>query len=161
MAKGRKKRNYKSTRKTKWIIAITLGIVCIIVGIVIIGKFLKKEEVQEKPEDLLNVYMDHIPAKEYEQMYQMIDWENSGNIAQEDFITRNSNIYEGIEMQNMRIEILEVEEEDNETVTVYYLTTFDTVAGEVQFENEADFLKGETGYALIWNDSLIDRKSVV
>lgn len=36
-----------------------------------------------------------------------------------------------------------------------YQTSFDTVAGNITFENEAFFLKREDGYKLIWTDSLI------
>ena len=35
----------------------------------------------------------------YEEMYAMLHIEASGNISQEDFVTRNSAIYEGIEVR--------------------------------------------------------------
>lgn len=76
----------------------------------------------------------------------------SGNVSQEDFIKRNSAIYEGIEIQNMAVEIIAYDEEQ---LTVTYQTSFDTVAGEISFENEAFFLDGEDGYKLVWDDSLI------
>ena len=38
---------------------------------------------------------------------------------------------------------------------VHNQTSFDTVAGNISFENEAIFLKGEDGYELVWDDSLI------
>ena len=38
---------------------------------------------------------------------------------------------------------------------VQYQTAFDTAAGNISFENEAFFLKGEAGYKLAWSDSLI------
>lgn len=36
-----------------------------------------------------------------------------------------------------------------------YNTSFDTVAGEVSFENEASFLEEDDAYKLVWNDSII------
>ncbi len=104
------------------------------------------------PESLLVQYMRYIPEQEYEQMYGMLDAEASGNISREDFIQRNSAIYEGIEVQNMEIQVIGY---DREQETVTYQTSFDTVAGNISFENEAVFRKGEKGYQLVWKDSLI------
>ena len=104
------------------------------------------------PEELLVEYMDHIPKQEYEEMYAMLHIEASGNVSQEDFVTRNSAIYEGIEVQNIAVQIIAYDEEQ---MTVTYQTSFDTVAGTISFENKALFLKDEEGYQLVWDDSLI------
>ena len=85
-------------------------------------------------------------------MYAMLHIEASGNVSQEDFVTRNSAIYEGIEVQNMAVQIIAYDEEQ---MAVTYQTSFDTVAGTISFENEALFLKGEDGYKLVWDDSMI------
>ena len=50
---------------------------------------------------------------------------------------------------------IEVTAYDEERKAVTYQTSFDTVAGNISFENEAIFLKGEDGYELVWDDSLI------
>ena len=55
-------------------------------------------------------------------------------------------------MDNMEIEVTAYDEERK---AVTYQTSFDTVAGNISFENEAIFLKGEDGYKLAWDDSLI------
>lgn len=104
------------------------------------------------PEELLTAYMAYIPEKEYETMYEMLDPEQSGGISREDFVRRNSAIYEGIEVQNLKIEVLAYDE-DRETVR--YQTSMDTAAGAVSFENEAFFREGEDGYRLVWKDCLI------
>ncbi|MFR8246797.1 MAG: NTF2-like N-terminal transpeptidase domain-containing protein [Roseburia sp.] len=52
----------------------------------------------------------------------------------------------------MAVEIIAYDEEQ---LTVTYQTSFDTVAGEISFENEAFFLEGEDGYKLVWDNSLI------
>ena len=100
----------------------------------------------------LNGDTRQIPKQEYEEMYAMLHIEASGNISQEDFIKRNSAIYEGIEVQNMAARIIAYDEEQ---MMVTYQTSFDTVAGTISFENEALFLKGEDGYKLVWDDSMI------
>ena len=96
--------------------------------------------------------MNDIPEQKYEEMYAMLNVEASGNISREDFIKRNSAIYEGIEVQNMEIEITAYDEGQK---LVSYKTSLDTVAGNICFENEALFLKGGDGYELVWNDALI------
>ena len=141
----------KKQSRLLWIAIAVIGMAAITVAVCVAGMF-KKEEVWKTPEELLVEYMNHIPAQEYEQMYAMLHIEASGNVSQEDFIKRNSAIYEGIEIQNMAVEIIAYDEEQ---LTVTYQTSFDTVAGEISFENEAFFLEGEDGYKLVWDNSLI------
>ena len=112
----------------------------------------KIQKRQENPADCLLAYMDCVAAKDYEAMYAMLDIEASGNIAKEDFINRNSAIYEGIEMQNMRITNVRY---DKENEIVCYESAFDTAAGEICFENEAYFQKTDDTYKLSWTDALI------
>ena len=150
MKKGKSRHKRKKSRLL-WIAIAVIGMAAITVAVCVAGMF-KKEDVWKTPEELLVEYMNHIPAQEYEQMYEMLHIEASGNVSQEDFIKRNSAIYEGIEIQNMAVEIIAYDEEQ---LTVTYQTSFDTVAGEISFENEAFFLEGEDGYKLVWDNSLI------
>ena len=150
MKKGKSRHKRKKSRLL-WIAIAVIGMAAITVVVCVAGMF-KKEDVWKTPEELLVEYMNHIPAQEYEQMYAMLHIEASGNVSQEDFIKRNSAIYEGIEIQNMAVEIIAYDEEQ---LTVTYQTSFDTVAGEISFENEAFFLEGEDGYKLVWDNSLI------
>ena len=97
MKKGRSRNKRKKTRsRLLWIAIAVIGMAAITVAVCVAGMF-KKEEVWKTPEELLVEYMNHIPAQEYEQMYAMLHIEASGNVSQEDFIKRNSAIYEGIE----------------------------------------------------------------
>lgn len=150
MKKGKSRYKRKKSRLL-WIAIAVIGMAAITAAVCVAGMF-KKEDVWKTPEELLVEYMNHIPAQEYEQMYAMLHIEASGNVSQEDFIKRNSAIYEGIEIQNMAVEIIAYDEEQ---LTVTYQTSFDTVAGEISFENEAFFLEGEDGYKVVWDDSLI------
>ena len=150
MKKGKSRHKRKKSRLL-WIAIAVIGMAAITVAVCVAGMF-KKEDVWKTPEELLVEYMNHIPAQEYEQMYAMLHIEASGNVSQEDFIKRNSAIYEGIEIQNMAVEIIAYDEEQ---LTVTYQTSFDTVAGEISFEIDAFFLEGEDGYKLVWDNSLI------
>ena len=150
--KGKSRHKRKKTRsRLLWIAIAVIGMAAVTAAVCVAGMFTKGNG-WKTPEELLVEYINHIPKQEYEQMYAMLHIEASGNISQEDFIKRNSAIYEGIEVQNMAVEIIAYDEEQME---VTYQTSFDTVAGNISFENEALFLKGEEGYKLVWDDSLI------
>ncbi len=148
--KSRQKRKKKRNRLL-WIGIAVIGIAMAAAVICVVGILTKRND-WKMPEELLIEYMDHVPRKEYGQMYAMLHMEASGNISQEDFIKRNSAIYEGIELQNM---VTHVTSYDEEQMMVTYQTSFDTVAGNISFENQALFLESEDGYQLVWNDSLI------
>ncbi len=153
MKKGKTRNKRKKTRsRLLWIAIAVIGMAAVISAVCVAGVLATKGNVWRTLEELLVEYMDHIPKQEYEEMYAMLHIEASGNISQEDFIKRNSAIYEGIEIQNMIVEIISYDEEQ---MAVTYQTSFDTVAGTISFENEAIFLKSEDGYKLVWDDSMI------
>ena len=151
MTKKKSRRRRKRSRKVLWLIA---GIMtAIIFGMAASMLILAKTGSNlTRPDELLLTYMNYISEQNYKEMYQMLDVDASGQISEEDFIKRNSAIYEGIEVHNMTTTITSYDEERN---VVQYQTTFDTVAGNISFENEAYFLKREDGYKLVWTDSLI------
>ena len=152
--KKRKSRNKRKKTRSRllWIASSAIGIAAVISAVCVAGMIATKKNAWRTPEELLVEYMDHIPKQEYEEMYAMLHIEASGNVSQEKFVTRNSAIYEGIEARNMAVQIIAYDEEQ---MSVTYQTAFDTVAGTISFENEALFLKGEDGYKLVWDDSMI------
>ena len=147
----RRARRKKKQRTTICLTVFVLGTMSI-GAIVSIGILHRKQNTLVSPEELLVEYMSHIPEQEYEEMYAILNIEASRNISQDDFVKRNSAIYEGIEVDNMEIEVTAYDEERK---AVTYQTSFDTVAGNISFENEAIFQKDEEGYELVWDDSLI------
>ena len=140
----------KKGRKTAGILFAVLFVAALVsLGAVLL---LRKKPEQISPEDLLLTYMNCILQKDYDTMYNMLDVEASGNISREDFVKRNSAIYEGIEVSDLAVEITGY---DKETSTVSYSTTMHTLAGEIAFDNTALFTEGEDGYRLAWIDSMI------
>ena len=145
----RKSKRRRRKNKILWVLMICTGISAIAICA---AKFIGKRQDRATPEEVLLKYMGYIQEQNYTAMYQLIDVEASGQISEEDFVKRNSAIYEGIEVQNMAVTIISCDVERN---VVKYQTDFDTVAGEISFENEAFFLKTEDTYKLVWMDSLI------
>ena len=151
MTKKKSRRRRKRSRKILWLIAGIMGSIAF--GMAVYMLILAKTGSNLiKPDELLLTYMNYISEQNYKEMYQMLDVDASGQISEEDFIKRNSAIYEGIEVHNMTTTIISYDAERN---VVQYQTAFDTAAGNISFENEAFFLKKEDGYKLVWSDSLI------
>ena len=163
---AKKKSRCRRKRKVLWLItgimgAITFGMAVYMLILAKTGNNLTK------PDELLLTYMNYISEQNYKEMYRMLDVDASGQISEEDFIKRNSAIYEGIEVHNITTTIISYDAETpsgypsmpfgdkEERNVVHYQTAFDTAAGNISFENEAFFLKGEDGYKLAWSDSLI------
>lgn len=132
-----------------------------------------EEEKAAQPDELLREYFLGIGDGQYEEMYGMLSKQCQATVLKEDFITRNKNIYEGIEAENISVSITGVfdyeekseylaiadsDESDSDTVrkVVEYSLQMDTVAGEVTHTNYAVFvLNEESEYRLEWTDSLI------
>ena len=109
---------------------------------------------KEKPEEVLNTYISYINDQNYEAMYEKLSNSSKESISQEDFITRNQNIYEGIDSSNIKITVKEVTNEDNKK-KVSYTEEMVTSAGTISFDNEAYFVKEDKEYKLEWSSSLI------
>lgn len=149
------KKRRRSNKNKKHIVFILLGTFIAISAMGVCITFGKKTVLKEKPEDLIIKYMNHIEKKEYEDMYSMIDPDYSNGYEKEEYIERNSKIYEGIEVENLRVQNVQIIEEKDNVVTISYDTIFETVAGEVNFSNEANFIDTKEGYRILWKDSLI------
>jgi len=101
------------------------------------------------PEDVLKSYISAINNRDYEKMYSMISQDS--DISKDDFVKRNKNIYEGIDAENVTIEI----EDANKDNTISYKTTMDTQAGQISFENKVTFEKENGENKIKWSSNLI------
>ena len=84
---------------------------------------------QAKAEDTVKEYFSYLSEGKYDQMYALLDSESQGTYSEEDFITRNQNIYEGIGAADIQVTVPEPENdrgEDTEVVT--YSTSMNTSA---------------------------------
>lgn len=140
----------------KVIIGIIVAIIVIVAATAggIIAYKLTKDN--SKPEDVLNKYVSLVNEQNYEDMYNLLTDDSKEQISQEDFISRNKNIYEGIDMTDMEIEITNIAEEDSKTYAISYNQSMNSEAGKIEFENTANVIKDkEKGYQLNWKSSLI------
>ena len=126
-----------------------------IILVICITIFVCKENNEKQPENILLAYMTYIGQQNYEAMYDMVDIENLGTFSKEEFISRNSRIYEGIEAKNIKITDIKIKERELSQITLSYSTCMESLAGSVSFENEMVFMKTKEGYKILWEDSLI------
>jgi len=114
-----------------------------------------RKVMRDTPEELIVEYMEHIEKQEYDEMYSMIDTEEDFRLSKEEYIERNSKIYEGVEIENLKLNHIVTEKQEGKRVSVTYETLCNTVAGELTFENTAVFIDTKGGYKLLWQDYLI------
>ena len=138
----------KNKKVMSGIISVVILIIAIIVGIIIINM------PKEKPEEVLNTYFSYINAQNYEAMYDKLSSSSKQSINQEDFITRNQNIYEGIDSSNIKINVKEVANEEKKK-RVSYSEEMVTSAGTITFDNEVYLVKEEKEYKIEWSSELI------
>lgn len=150
--KCNRKRRKRYSRKRRLKNILLLVELAIVVFGICTGIIYYRQKIWDMPEELLKTYMSYISLQEYGKMYDMVNKEASGNISRDDFIKRNSAIYEGIQAEDLKINVLEYDKKEK---SVTYHTSFETPAGTIDFDNEAFFLKGKKRYEIIWEDSLI------
>mgnify|MGYP004640598189 FL=1 len=139
----------------KKIIGIVVSIL-LVIGIGVGAGIVVINQNKVNPEDIWQNYISCINEQKYEEMYNMISNDTTQTISKEDFITRNKNIYEGIDMADLKIQINNVVEEDKNNVKIYYTETMETSAGNIKFDNSVKLVKDkEKKYCIVWSHNLI------
>lgn len=155
MSKEGKKVKMSKNKKSKKSSKMPIFIIIILVIIIVICGYIYKNNAQENPEKVLEEYISKINEAKYEEMYDMIDKESQQKISKQDFINRNKNIYQGIDMTNMKIEITEIKKEGVKR-TITYRTNMEISGSQVSFDNTATISKNEEKqYKISWNSNLI------
>ncbi len=129
-------------------------IVIFIVILAIIGITFWILNSQEKPQDVLEQYVSLINNHSYKEMYEYLTEEAKQKISQEDFETRNKNIYEGIDAVDIKNEIKEITKE-KEGTKISYTQTMSTAAGTVSIEKTTTLKKENKTYKIEWSSSQI------
>lgn len=106
-----KKKSKKRKRQQKKII-ITIAGAVILVSAATAGILLYKKLTAQTREQAIQEYMGYIEKKEYEKMYELLDEGSKETISEEDFVTRNKNIYEGIEASDIQLDIPEEQDKN-------------------------------------------------
>ena len=116
------------------------------------GVFLYQNVFSGSREEVLKEYMACIEAGEYEKMYDFLDSSSQETVSQEDFVTRNQNIYEGIEASDIQLDISEGQDRGQ---PLSYSVTMNTIAGEISYDNNTAFEREDGDWKIVWTDAMI------
>lgn len=110
---------------------------------------------KHKPTDKLSEYVNLINSKDYEKMYELTNAETKQKISKDDFISRNKNIYEGMQANDIKVEVKQVEKSSGKA-TIDYVTNMDTMCGNLEFSNTINLTKDMgKDYMIDWDSSVI------
>ena len=132
--------------KKKILIAISIILILVLVGVLIFIIDYKK------PENVLTRYFSLIDEGKYSELEAFVNLPQ--DYSQEDFLKRNTNIYTGIDAEDVSIEIKNVEKEKN-SAKVTYINKLKIKDQIVEFENTANFTKENLDYKIDWSSNLI------
>lgn len=143
--------NVKKSKKIA-IIFIIVFIIVLIIGAGIAWYIVANMD-KNKPEEVLNQYIDYLSNKDYEGMYTLLSDSTKNRVDKDTYLARNKNIYEGIEATNISINNIDI---DEETKNITYTMSFDTLAGKLSYDFTATFDRQEDNkYYLNWYSNLI------
>lgn len=133
---------------------ITAGVVVILAGGgVLAWKLLINTTTP--PQETVKNYFALVEKKQYDKMYDMLSESSKEKISKKKFTERNQNIYEGIEVKDIKISIPEKEKLKGSPVTVKYSETMETSADEISFDNAVTLQKEDGEYKIDWDSTVI------
>ncbi|RFU67112.1 penicillin-binding transpeptidase domain-containing protein [Peribacillus saganii] len=112
----------------------------------------KEEEPQ--PEERFAAYTKLWNSQKFDEMYDYLSTDAKKGISKKDFIDRYEKIYDGIEIENLKITYKKPKEikEDSKrkNASLPYDASMETIAGPVNFSQKAKFVKEERDKAVNW-----------
>lgn len=141
-------------KNKKTIIIVSVVIILLVIVGIIAFVILSNKKDEENAKQTFTEYIGLINDDKYEELYNYLTTEAKGKITEEDFLARNQNIYEGIDAENIKIEIQSLEKEDN-TYKLSYNEKMYTSAGEISFSNVANIEKEGKEFKIDWNSTYI------
>ena len=133
---------------------LIIGLVILLIMVIIIVTVITLNLNKENQEDVLNTYIAYINDKNYDGMYELLSSSSKSSISKEDFITKNKNIYEGIDSLDIKIDIKETKKE-SKNIKILYNEQMYTSAGKVDFSNSVNLVKEDKQYKIDWSTTLI------
>lgn len=136
--------------KNKKVVIAVISVILVIIGITGFVLISNKQN-ENKAKQVLTDFVGYINDKNYNEMYNKI---TAINISKEDFITRNKNIYEGIDSTDIKLEFSNIKKEGNNYIVNYKQKMY-TQAGEISFTNSVTIQKENNEYKLQWSSKFI------
>ncbi|MDQ0229464.1 penicillin-binding transpeptidase domain-containing protein [Metabacillus malikii] len=131
----------------------------IVISIIILSACSNKPTASERFSEYIELWND----QKYDEMYELLSSNTKESITKEDFIGRYQAIYDGISAKNVKITFKkpaeEKDQDDLKEVIYTFSLSMETVAGEVNFEEETQLVKenrdDEENWYITWEPSMI------
>jgi penicillin-binding protein 3 len=109
-----------------------------------------------KAEKAFETFSQKWTQNDYTGMYQMLTNDSKAIISEEDFTTRYTNIFSAIEANNLLIEINGDKVKEDDTITIPFKLSMNTIAGDVNISDyELNIIKEDKEFRIKWDESLI------
>jgi penicillin-binding protein 3 len=107
--------------------------------------------------DTFKSYSDKWGKKDYKGMYEMLSSNAKEKINKDEFVSRYTNIYNGIEAENIDIKI---KEEDKDKSDIPFSISMGTLAGNLEISDynvvmKKEKINGNNQWTIDWNESMI------
>lgn len=153
---GRNKVQANRNKKKKSNKKIVLTLI-IIVGMFWAGSYFYSNYTEEVK--VVKRYYELLELEKYEEMYELVECD----YTRDEFINRLTNIYNGIEANNISTKILTnmifknigKKSDEKNNISISYRVSMDTIAGNVSFFGSAPVERVEGKYKIKWNSSMI------
>lgn len=111
-------------------------------------------------EEVMDGFVAAWNDQDFAEMYTYLSEETRDEIDKERFVERHQMIYEGINAENLTVEVGDISEGDKDEEVPYpYRVSMETIAGEVSFEGDAQFVEEKTEdgdtWKVNWDSSFI------
>lgn len=153
MAKRKKSGNHLGA-----VIAITVFLVIIFVAVAVLAWFfLFKEDSQAATQNVYDTYVQDVTQERYEAIYDLIHEDVVATVDKETVTNRYTNIFGGINAENVTFTLIGAEESENDTGWYYkYKMTMDTSAGTLDNTYSMQICKdSDDQYKIMWSSNLI------
>ena len=120
--------------KKKLVVVIFIGIIA---GII----YLYFNQNNGAPQNVLKDYFSKLNNQEYNEIYKKLSNKSKADITEEDFVTRNKNIYSGIDLVSIDITIDEIKYSSQKEVDISYTNKMKLSSGEISLKNVAHLVK--------------------
>lgn len=147
--KRKRKRRRKSIRR----FAVLLAVCMILFAALALTVENKKRDNQ--PKEVLVSYMQELGEADYAGMYSMLSEDSRRRISREEFVQKHENIYGGIEAEGFQVEIIDINKENAGVPRISYDMEFTTLAGSINFKNQAVLTREKGDYLVEWEPYLI------
>jgi len=114
---------------------------------------------QISPSKTFLAYQEYLEEQNFKSMYSLLSTDAKNKITEENFIMRYQNIYKGIEANNIRVilkNIDKIESNKNGKVVIPFSVNMDTLAGNIEIPGyKMALIEEKNRWTIDWRENLI------